>query len=338
LGFAPAEAQGRAVTLLLSRADIAELMRPSDYLAAVETGFRAGEEGRAAAPAPMALAGEGGAFHAKAAALRLGRAYAALKLNGNFPGNPPVRPTIQGAILLCDAENGDLLAVMDSIEVTLRRTAAATALAARRLARPGSSRLLVCGCGAQAAAQLEALVEVLPLRRCLAWDRDLERAEAFAAAARGHGLDAEAVGDIAGPALESDVIVACTTSLQPYLLPDHVGAGTFVAAVGADSPDKSELHPDLMAKARVVVDVLEQCLDLGDLRHAVGAGAMRAEDVHATLGAILSGTAPGRTGGEEIFIFDSTGTALQDVAAAASIYERACALGGWRSFDFGSRG
>jgi alanine dehydrogenase len=310
-------------------------MRPSDYLQAVERGFRAGAEGKAAAPAPMAIAGEGGSFHAKGASLRLDRPCVALKLNGNFPGNPPALPTIQGAILLCDGENGRLLAVMDSSEVTLRRTAAATALAARFLARADSATALVCGCGMQATAQIEALAEVLPLRLCFAWDREPRRADAFARKAeRLLGLEVRPVSEIEAVAAACDVIVACTTACEPYLLPGHVGPGAFVAAVGADSPEKSEVHPDLMAKARVVVDVLEQCVEMGDLRHATGAGALRAEDVHAGLGALVAGEASGRTGADQIFVFDSTGTALQDVAAAAAIYERACRKGGYSSFAF----
>ena len=142
-------------TLLLSGADLARTMRPSDYLAAVAHGFRAGREGRASSPPPMHLHGAGGAFHAKGATLRGVRNYAALKLNGNFPGNPARRlPTIQGAILLCDADTGSVLAILDSIEITLRRTAAASALAARCLANPGAATLAVCGCGAQAWAQI----------------------------------------------------------------------------------------------------------------------------------------------------------------------------------------
>jgi ornithine cyclodeaminase/alanine dehydrogenase-like protein (mu-crystallin family) len=323
------------MTILLSRAEVAGLMRPSDYLEAVEAGFRAGEDGRAAAPPPLALPGDGGAFHGKAALLRDGRTYAALKLNANFPDNRAGLPTVQGAILLCDGATGALLAVIDSIEVTLRRTAAATALAARLLARPDSETLLVCGCGAQGEAHVEVLREVLGLRRCSAWDRDLGRAEAFAAARRQERLDCVAVEAVGPAAAASDVIVACTSSREPYLGAAHVRPGSFVAAVGADSPEKSELHPELMARARVVVDALGQCLDMGDLRHAVQAGAMRAEDVHAGLGAMLAGAAPGRSSDDQIFVFDSTGTALQDVASAAALYERARRRGGCAEFDFG---
>src|SRR5688572_21610834 len=175
-------------------------MAPADWLAAVETGFRAAAEGKAQAPPPMHVQGEGGGFHVKGAMLRLDRPYVAVKLNGNFPGNNEAHglPTIQGAVLLCDGGNGSLLAVLDSIELTLRRTAAATALAARYLARPESETLLVCGCGDQAGAQLAALRDVLPLRRVLAWDRDQVRAGAFV---RGiEGIHAEVAPDLAAVA------------------------------------------------------------------------------------------------------------------------------------------
>ncbi len=325
-------------TLLLSRGDVAALMTPADYLRAVETGFRAAAEGRAQAPPPMVVGGIGGAFHAKGASLRLDRLYVALKLNGNFPNNPDRLglPTVQGAILLCDGETGSLLAMIDSIEVTLRRTAAATALAARFLARPRSATLLICGCGAQGAAQLAALREVLPLRSVLAWDRDAARARSFARAASRPGLPVAPTADVAAAAMASDVIVTCTTATAPFLEPGFVRPGTFVAAVGADSPEKSEIHPALMAKSVIVADVLGQCAVMGDLRHALEAGAVGLGDVHAELAELVTGARPGRTGEAEIILFDSTGTALQDVASAALIYERACRRGGFPTVALGA--
>ena len=187
-------------TLLLARRDVAALMDQAAWLEAVETGFRAAAEGRAEAPPPMTLHGHGGAFHAKGASLRIGRHFAAVKLNANFPDNPDLRnlPTIQGALLLCDGETGALLAIMDSIEITLRRTAAATALAARYLARPDSRTILICGCGAQGRAQLAALREILPLDRALLWDRGPGRASDFAAALGGEGFAAESVAGTRG--------------------------------------------------------------------------------------------------------------------------------------------
>jgi alanine dehydrogenase len=308
------------LTLLLSRREVAGLMRPEDWLAAAETAFRAAADGRAEAPPPIQLPGSGGAFHAKGASLALDRRYVALKLNGNFAANPDARglPTIQGAILLCDGETGSLLAILDSIGVTLRRTAAATALAARFLARPDSETILVCGCGPQGAAQLAALREVLPLRRCLAWDRDPRRAAS---------LGGELVDDLAAAVAASEVIVTCTTSAEPFLETEWVRPGSFVAAVGADNPAKNEIEPALMAKAMVVADSIDQCAAMGDLRAAIAAGAMRREDVHGELSALVAGTVAGREDDSQITLFDSTGIATQDAAAAALIYERAVGRG-----------
>lgn len=324
-------------TLLLSRSDVAALVQPRDYLAAVEAGFRASKQGMAASPPPLHLACAAGGFHAKGASLVSDRAYVALKLNGNFPANPRIGlPTIRGAILLCDADNGALLAVIDSIEVTVRRTAAATALAARHLARPDSEVLAIIGCGGQADAQLEALLDVLPIARCLAFDLDPGRAQRFAVAGgQAHGLECQSVPDIARATEYADVIVTVTTAQAPVLDRAHVRQGTFIAAVGADSPHKHEIAPDLMAASDIAVDVLEQCLAMGDLHHAVAAGRVAAEDVRADLGDLVTGRARGRTADSQTWIFDSTGSALQDVAAAALIYERASAAGSGLSFDFG---
>lgn len=316
-------------TLVLTRADIAGLMTLGDYRAAADEAFEAIAEGRALSPPPMHVPAEHGGFHAKGARLRTGRGdYVAVKLNGNFPGNPRQTglPTIQGAIILSDATNGALRAIMDSIEVTLRRTAAATALAARHLARAGATTLTICGCGDQGRAQLAALAAELPLTRVFAWDVDAAAADGFIAdMAPGFRGSIERAHSLAGAARRSDVIVACTTARTPYLDVDHVSPGAFVAAVGADSHDKSELAPRLMARGKVVVDVLAQCESIGDLHHAIVAGAMTATDVHATLAEIAVAARAGRTTPDEITIFDSTGTAVQDAAAAIHIYERASA-------------
>lgn len=253
------------------------------------------------------------------------RDYVALKFNGNFPDNRRNFgfPTIQGAILLCDGASGALLAVLDSIEVTLRRTAAASALAARLLARPQSGTLLVCGCGEQGRAHVAALEDVLPLDRCLLWDSSGDAVRAAADTLRGRGsMKIEVIEDLSSATAEADVIVTCTTAREPFLKVEHVRPGTFVAAVGADNPDKSELTPELLSKGRIVVDTLAQCATMGDLHHAIAAGLVKKSDVHAELVDVVAGSKPGRQSPDEILIFDSTGTALEDVAAAAMIYER----------------
>lgn len=323
--------------LLLDCTTIAKLMRPADYLAAVRQGFLAGHRGEAEAPGPLHVPGIGGGFHAKGALLAAGRKVVAVKLNGNFPGNPTRTglPTIQGAILLSDAEDGRLLAILDSIEITLRRTAAASALAAQHLAWPDAATLALIGCGGQAEAQVEALAEVLPLRSVLVWDLDPAMAQAFCATMAGQiDLELTVADRLEVATLAADAIVTCTTASQPFLRPEHVTPGAFIAAVGADSPSKAEIDPALLARAAVVVDSLEQCLHMGDLHHAVAAGVMTADDVRADLGALVAGTAAGRLSDAEICIFDSTGTALQDVASALMVYERACAAGVGTPFSF----
>lgn len=316
--------------LILSRRDIAALMRPRDYLEAVEAGFLAAATGRADTPAPMHMTAEGGAFHAKGSALAGDDAIVALKLNGNFPGNPQARglPTIQGAILLCDAETGSLLAVMDSIEITLRRTAAASALAARLFASPDAHTLTICGCGDQGRAHAEAMSQVREFTCGFAWDSDRDKAERFAKEmSAALGFEFSAVDDLASAARASDVIATCTTARTSFLGPDDVSPGAFVAAVGADNPDKTEIAPALMAKARIVADVAGQCAQMGDLRAAVAAGVMAPDGIYAELGEVLAGKAKGRVSEEDIYIFDSTGAAFQDAASARIAYRRAMETG-----------
>jgi alanine dehydrogenase len=321
-------------TLVLTRADVARLLTIGDCIRAVEDAFRAHGEGRAPAPGVLgfrALGGADGGFHVKAAGLSLGRAYFAVKTNSNFRSNV-VRhalPAIQGAIALFDGADGRLLALMDSIEITILRTGAATAVAARYLARKGASTAAICGCGNQGRVQLESLCRVLSIRRALAFDANAELAKRFAGEMSSRlSIEVLAVPDIESALAGADVCVTCTPSRSPFLRREHVAPGTFVAAVGADSEDKQELEPELVASANLVVDVVEQCASIGELHHALEAGLLSLADrLPATLGEVVAGVRPGRSGDREITIFDSTGTALQDVAAAAMAYERALAEG-----------
>ena len=309
--------------LVLSQRDLRAAMSFGDYVEAVADGFRRLAEGGCEAPVPLHVPAVDGGFHIKAASLAR---YVAVKVNGNFPGNPTRRglPTIQGAVLLADAGDGTPLALLDSMEITVQRTAAATAVAARYLARPEARTATICGCGAQAPSQLAALKHVLALRQVFAWDIDPEAARAFAARMTAElDLSVSPVETLADATRASDAIVTCTSARAPFLGAAEVRAGTFVAAVGADNPEKSEIRPDLMARARVVVDVLEQSVVMGDLHHAIAAGVMTARDVHAELGAIVAGRRPGRQTDEETTLFDSSGTGVQDVAAAARAYELA---------------
>jgi alanine dehydrogenase len=328
-------------TLIFAAADVDALLDDDGCIEAVESAFRLHAEGRTMPPATLGIAGRQGGFHVKAAGLEIdGRLYFAAKTNGNFPGNPDRcgLPTIQGIIVLCDAENGFPLAVMDSGSVTSRRTAAATAVAARHLARRDSAEATIIGCGEQGYAQLRALLRVLPLTRTHLVDRSEERASALARrCATELGLEARVTATAAEALRTSQICVTCTTSEQPVVWRDQIQPGTFVAGVGADHPHKQELDPRLLAEGRVVVDLLESCAASGDLHHALDAGVMRRENVHAELAEVVSGRKAGRTSEDEITVFDSTGTALQDVAAAVVVYRRGLAARRGQEIDFAPR-
>jgi ornithine cyclodeaminase/alanine dehydrogenase-like protein (mu-crystallin family) len=243
-----------------------------------------------------------GAFHLKPASLPRGPGYVAVKVNGNFPDNRARHglPTIQGAVLLADASNGRPLALLDSAEITLQRTGAATAVAARHLA----GRMRAPRRSAAAARK----------RRCSS-PPCITRSISVASS------PGTSIRRLREATRVSDAIVTCTPARVPFLGLDDVPAAGFVAAVGADNPAKSEIKPELMARAIVVVDVLDQAVVMGDVHHAVAAGAMRAQDVHAELGQAIAGTRPGRRDDDAIIVFDSSGTGILDAAAAAVAYE-----------------
>ena len=314
-------------TLLLTGNDVRCLLSLDECIAAVETAFRLHGEGKTAKPGVLGLHVLNGGFHIKAGVLDLKRSYFAAKVNGNFPGNGSHGnlPTIQGVIVLADAENGFPLAVMDSVEITALRTAAATAVAAKYLARRDSRVATVCGCGVQGAFQLRALCRVVRIEEAYAYDRDFEKARRFAKQLTNDlGIKITAVSDLGTAARQSDICVTCTTGCRRYFLKrEDVKPRTFVAAVGADNPEKQEIDPALMAESKIVTDVLEQSATIGDLHHALRTAVVTMEGVYGELGEVVAAKKAGRTSEKEVIVFDSTGMALQDVAAAAIVYEKA---------------
>lgn len=170
---------------------------------------------------------------------------------------------------------------MDSIEITAQRTAAASAVAAKYLARKDAATAAIVGCGVQGRFQLEAIHQVRPLRNVFAVDIDDDRRHQFS-----HDMSTRMGIPVTPASLEealagSELVVTCTSSRQAFLTQGMINPGTFIAAVGADNPEKQEIDPGLMAASIVVVDHLEQCRTIGDLHHALASGAMQLGDVHA---------------------------------------------------------
>lgn len=309
-------------TLLLSRAYIREKIPAAAYLPAVRDAFLALARGELRSPNVGHLAGNEGSVHIKAAAGLQRFDKVVVKINANFPGNSTKRglPTIQGVIVLMDTNSGELLALMDSSEITGRRTAAASALAAQYLALPGASRLGIIGCGRQATYHLDALRDVFPLTHLTCMDIDERRASAFADSARSKGLSTSRVRSASECARNSEIVVTCTTSTAPILHREDVPTGCFIAAVGTDSATKREISPQLMASSHVVVDNLAQAIEMGDTHHAIRAGTLTAECIYAELHDIVSGRVRGRTSPDQVFVFDSTGMAIEDLAAADLVF------------------
>jgi len=313
-------------TLVLSRSDVESLLDLESCFSAVEEAFRQYGTGEARRPGALGIPANEGGFHIKAGIMN---GIFAAKVNGNFfESEKRGLPRIQGVIVVSDGSTGAPLAVMDSTAITRLRTAAATAVAAKHLARPGSSVVTICGCGVQGRAQLRALAHVLSIKTVLCVDDKEDLALRFAhELAPELGFPVTAARDLRSATLASDVVVTCTPSKKPLLFPGFLRPGAFAAAIGADSEEKQELDPALMAAATIVTDVTEQCAAFGDLLHALESGLVKREDVHAELGEIVAGRKPGRRSYEEIIVFDSTGMALQDVAAASVVYQRAWAAG-----------
>lgn len=312
--------------LFLSAPDVKAMLTLDECIAAVELAFRLHGEGKTVPPGVLGMNVPNGGFHIKAGVLSLSRNYFAAKVNANFPQNPARLglPTIQGMIILCDADNGIPLALLDSGDITALRTAAATAVAAKYLARPDSRVVTVCGCGKQGRAQLAALTRLFSLDTVFAYDKNHQHALDFEQELAGElNLSIIVVDSLSDRVRNSDICVTCTTSSEPFVSEDDVCPGVFIAAVGADNPHKQEIHPALMARGKIVCDVIEQCAAMGDLHHALEAGAMRIEAVHGELGEIVAGRKPGRESKDEVIVFDSTGMALQDVVSAATVYEKA---------------
>jgi ornithine cyclodeaminase/alanine dehydrogenase len=325
-------------SLLLGRSEVERLLSIQACIDAVENVFRLQGQGKIPAPGILAVRAAQGGLHVKAGLLPGERNYIVAKLNTNFPRNPMENalPTIQGLVVLYDGDNGRPLAVLDSIDITIKRTAAASAVAAKYLARRGSSVATICGCGQQATAQIRALRAVLPLRKIYAFDLDRAVMENFATnLSQELELEVEPVRDL-GPALrKSDVCTTCTTANNFFVRKEEIIPGTFIAAVGADDTHKQEIDPALMASAKVVADSLEQSCAIGDTHHAIHQGLMRKEDVYAELSEIVAGRKLGRTSDDEIFVFDSTGVAIEDAVAAVAVYEKARGDQTALRFDFG---
>lgn len=321
----PAPAAAASEIVLLSGHDLRRVLSPRVAIDALRETYTALADNRDDQGRSIGFMIQGGSIHVKSGLLPGTHLGFASKVNVNLPDNWNSRklPTIQGVVVVSDAKDGRPLAIMDSIALTGIRTAATAALAAKFGARRDSKRAAIIGCGAQAEYQLEALRAVFFLEMVRVFDVDLARAEAFASACSTPSSPIRVVPSIREAVAHANICVTCTTSKAPVLTEDLDLGGCFVAAIGADNPEKQEIAPALLARARILVDDIEACALGGDLNHALRAGVVKKDQVHADLAELAAGRKRGRMSDEELVIFDSSGSGVQDVAAAWAAYQEA---------------
>lgn len=329
--------------LALSSEDISQVLTLSDALDAVEGAYRQKALGTGEAWPMVYHEFQPGAADMD---IRSGELSASglfgLKITTWFSDNPGRGlPEVIGTTLLCDDRDGLPLAILNAGAVTGLRTGAAGALGAKWLAREEASVLVVVGTGAQAPFQIAATILACPNIReiVLCNPRSADRAHAREAdvSAKVTSLLAAAscerrwtlsVGeDLAATCSKADVIITATPSTEPVLMRDWVRPGTHISCVGADMEGKRELDPALMVRARVYVDDRTQSMSAGECEMPVKEGAISAEDIIAELGEVIAGTAEGRTSDEQITVFDTSGIAIQDLAASKIAYDRAVERG-----------
>ena len=231
------------------------------------------------------------------------------------------KPTVHALFILMDASTGAPLALMDGEQLTLRRTAAASALASGFLSRKDSQHLLIVGTGQLAPQMAIAHCSARPIRTVSVWGRDTGKAHAMLQALRDAGIDRsielKAADDLAAASALADIICCATTSKEPLVNFRHVKPGTHIDLVGGFKPDMREADDALLVQSRVFVDTFEGALaEAGDLVQPMRAGLISREHVLAELACLTNGRHAGRSGDQEITLFKSVGTAIEDLAAA----------------------
>lgn len=239
-----------------------------------------------------------------------------------FPNNSARGlPGLHSVFILYDAATGAPLAILDGDVITSRRTAAASALAAKWLSRPDSSTLLVVGAGRVGSLLPEAYRSVRPIERVLVWNRLSESADTLVGNLREQGIDAHAVNSLEDAAQEADIITCATLSTAPLIQGKWLKPGVHLDLIGGFTPAMRESDDECMRKGTVFLDTTEALLKAGDILAPIESGAFNEQRVAATLEQLCRGQHPGRTSRDEITVFKAVGTALEDLAAASLAYD-----------------
>ena len=312
-------------TLLLNSDDVAENARLSELIPAIEDAFAAYERGDAQMPPKsyIDLPQYNGDFRSMPAYLDAGDWDAAgIKWVNVHPDNPTDHdlPTVLGTMIYSDPETAVPLAIMDGTELTMQRTGAAAAVATDHLAIEGASSMGIVGAGAQAYTQLEAIAEIRPIETVVISDLDSERVERFVSHFEGRfDVSPGSIEDAAS----CDVLSTVTPVEEPIVSREAVGEHTHINAMGADAEGKHEIADEILLDSKLVIDDHAQTTHSGEINVPYSRGVLGDDDIDAAIGEIVVGDRKGRTPEDGISVFDSTGLAIQDVAAAHVVYEHA---------------
>ena len=256
-----------------------------------------------------------------------------LKAGGYWPHNLETKGIInhQSTVFLFDPDTGRAKAMVGGNLLTALRTAAASSVSIAHLARKDAKVIGMVGAGHQATFQLRAALEHRAFEKVIGWNYHPDMLPNIEKIATEAGLPFQAV-PLEGMR-EADVIISITSSFAPSLMADHVSPGTHLACMGTDTKGKQEIEAALLARTTVFADEIAQSVSIGEAQHAIAGGLIMEDDI-VEIGAVINGTHPGRTGTEEITLFDGTGVGLQDLAVAASVVKLAIAQGIAIEVDF----
>ncbi|MGH7721082.1 MAG: ornithine cyclodeaminase family protein [Gemmatimonadaceae bacterium] len=326
--------------LVVDHSEVSALLPMAECMDAMADVLRGLAEGRAQLPlrSVMHLGGQN-AFALMPAVLGSPSAIGA-KVITVFPGNRATElDSHQGVVLLFEPGNGRLLAIMDASSITAIRTAAVSGVATRALAREGASVLAILGSGVQAVTHLEAMVVARPVREVRVWGRTAERARELAAtSARRFGVPVEASASPRQAVAGADIICTTTSSREPVLMGDWIAPGAHVNAVGASVPAARELDTNAVARSRLYVDRRESALnEAGDFLIPRREGAFGDDHIVGEIGELLAGRIAGRRAPDEVTLFKSLGLAVEDVAAAHLIHDKAKRSGVGRWMELGGK-
>jgi ornithine cyclodeaminase len=307
---------------VLTETEIRDLVPMKDAITAVERAFASLTEGRAQLPVVIhfEFPEANGDAHVKGAHLT-GSPYFVVKIASGFYNNPSRGLTVgSGLVMAFDAETGQPQALLlDNGFLTDLRTGAAAGVSAKYLANEALSKIAFVGSGVEARFSARALAEVRSVPECQAWSRSREHAEEFAREMSDElGIRVSAVEEVEQAIRDADLVITATPSHDPIVKADWLTDGAHVIALGSDGPEKQELDVGVIARADIVIaDRLSQCLEAGEIHHAVEAGVLTTEDIAGELGDVITGKTRGRGSPDDVTVCDLTGVGVQDAAVAA---------------------